>query len=67
MHLYHSPEDDEVDIGRLRRPPAHVPEDLSCALPCPRCRLPMTLRYGRRGVYYHCACAEHSKRSTATK
>lgn len=63
MHWYHPPEVRDDTFRLLRMAPAeHLADEDGCALPCPRCRQPMVLRYGTEGVYFHCACARFSRR-----
>jgi len=40
--------------GRQQRPGA---ADVADVARCPRCRAPLVARMGRRGPYFHCACA----------
>lgn len=40
--------------GRRQRPSA---ADVADVARCPRCRAPLVARMGRRGPYFHCACA----------
>ncbi len=42
-------------VNLQQRPSA---ADVADVARCPRCRAPLVARMGRRGPYFHCACAE---------
>jgi ssDNA-binding Zn-finger/Zn-ribbon topoisomerase 1 len=49
--------------GLLRRPARRSVSEEGL-LPCPKCGGPLTLRMGRRGPYFHCACTKETTKDT---